>query len=226
MHTFTAIIDSGSTHNFVSVSAPPPPGWPSVPGQPRRPRRRGLMTNVAICIADEYFTVDCYSIPLDCYNIGVAWLGMPGPILWEFDNLCMAFWRHGHHVLLNGIGLMRTDISLMNRLHSTHPAVVRTAELVLLDRLLDPSRTCSPSPQAYLRRSHVITAFILSQVRSRWTLTLTNIPSFIRMNWKDSVTQCFNRVSSDQLSTSPFSAQSCWSGSRMLPGGSMLTTVH
>lgn len=37
---------------------------------------RGLAYDVAICIGEEHFMVDCYSIPLDCYDmvLGVAWL--------------------------------------------------------------------------------------------------------------------------------------------------------
>jgi hypothetical protein len=52
-------------------------------------------------VGDEHFTVDHYSIPLDCYDmvLEVAWLRTLGPILWDFDDLCMGFWRHGKHML-------------------------------------------------------------------------------------------------------------------------------
>lgn len=43
----------------------------------------GLARDVAIHIGEEHFTLDCYSIPLDCYDmvLGVAWLRTLGPIL-------------------------------------------------------------------------------------------------------------------------------------------------
>lgn len=53
----------------------------------------GLAHDVAIRIGKEHFMLDCYSIPLDCYDmvLGAAWLCTLGPILWDFDDLCMAF---------------------------------------------------------------------------------------------------------------------------------------
>jgi hypothetical protein len=37
--------------------------------------------DVAMRIGEEFFTVDCYVIPLDCHDmvLGVAWLRAPGP---------------------------------------------------------------------------------------------------------------------------------------------------
>ena len=62
---------------------------------------RGLARDVAVRIAEEHFTVDCYAIPLDCYDVvlGTSYLRTLGPILWDFDDLCMAFWRHGRRIL-------------------------------------------------------------------------------------------------------------------------------
>ena len=78
--------------------------------------------------------MDCYSIPLDCYDmvLGVAWLRTLGPILWDFDGLCMAFWHHGHRVLWKGIGSTCTDIPPTGRLYAA-----RGSKPALLDRLLE-----------------------------------------------------------------------------------------
>jgi len=67
---------------------------------------RGLAEDVAIRIGEEFFTVDCYTIPLECYDmvLGVNFLRTLGPILWDFDDLCMAFWHLGKRVLWKGIG--------------------------------------------------------------------------------------------------------------------------
>jgi hypothetical protein len=73
---------------------------------------RGLVRDVGIRIADETFTVDCYSIPIDGYDmvLGVAFLRTLGPILWDFDDLCMAFSREGRRVFWRGIGSTRHDV--------------------------------------------------------------------------------------------------------------------
>lgn len=54
---------------------------------------RGLAHDVDICIADETFTVDRYSIPINGYDMvfGITFLRTLGPILWDFDDLCMVF---------------------------------------------------------------------------------------------------------------------------------------
>ena len=99
---------------------------------------RGLAHNIALRIGEEHFTVDCYSIPLDCYNmvLGVTWLRTLGPILWDFDNLCMAFNHHGQRVLCKGIGSTRTDIPPTGHLHAVRVHAARGTESQLLERLL------------------------------------------------------------------------------------------
>ena len=44
---------------------------------------RGLAKDVAIRIADEQFSIDCYSIPIDGYDmvLGITFLRTMGPIL-------------------------------------------------------------------------------------------------------------------------------------------------
>lgn len=101
---------------------------------------RGLAHNIALRIGEEHFTVDCYSIPLDCYDmvLEVTWLRTLGPILWDFEDLCMAFNHHGRRVLWKGIGSTRTDIPPMGRLHAARVHTARdtvTAPRVATRRL-------------------------------------------------------------------------------------------
>lgn len=83
-HEFTALLDSGSTHNFISVPASQHANLPFVdsggahvvvPNGDRIPCR-GLAHDVKLRIGDDSFMVDCFSIPLDCHDIvlGIAWL--------------------------------------------------------------------------------------------------------------------------------------------------------
>ena len=61
---------------------------------------RGLARDVSIRIAYEIFNIDYYSIPIDTYDmvLGVTFLRTLGPILWDFDDLCMTLWREGHRI--------------------------------------------------------------------------------------------------------------------------------
>ncbi|XP_066355020.1 uncharacterized protein [Miscanthus floridulus] len=150
-YELTALIDSGSTHNFISSAAArrvglhfqDSKGAHVVVANGDRVACHGLACAVAICIGEEHFTVDCYTIPLDCYDmvLGVKYLRTLGPILWDFDDLCMAFWHNGKRVLWKGIGSMRTDTPPAGRLHAVHDA-----EPALLDRLLDSFSDIFESP--------------------------------------------------------------------------------
>lgn len=140
-HQFKALLDSGSTHNFVSASTVAKVGLQFgkstgstvVVANGDRVPCSGLGRDIDIKIGDEYFTVDCYSIPLDCYDmvLGISYLRTLGPILWDFDDLVMAFWHHGKRVMWKGLGSTRTDIPPTGRLH-----VMFHTEEDLLERLL------------------------------------------------------------------------------------------
>lgn len=90
-HEFKALLDSGSTHNFVSAATAAKvslqfgasTGSSVVVANGDRVPCSGLARDVDIKIGDEYFTVDCYSIPLDCYDmvLGISYLRTLGPIL-------------------------------------------------------------------------------------------------------------------------------------------------
>jgi hypothetical protein len=145
-HEFTALIDTGSTHNFISTTAARRAGLNFhsshgahvVVANGDRVACRGLARDVGIRITQDRvghtdFSIDCYSIPLDCYDmvLVVAFLCTLGPILWDFNDLCMAFWHQGRRVFWKGVGSTRTDIAPTGRLHT-----MRGLEPALLERLL------------------------------------------------------------------------------------------
>jgi len=82
---------------------------------------QGLARDVATRIGSDFFSVECYAINLDCFDmvLGIAFLKHLGPILWDFDELCMSFWHRGHRVIWRGIGSPPTSCvpALLN-----HPA--------------------------------------------------------------------------------------------------------
>lgn len=58
-----------------------------------------------IQIGQEEFTLDCYAIPLDGFDVilGIQWLGTLGPITWNFSNMTMSFGRLGRCVTWTGL---------------------------------------------------------------------------------------------------------------------------
>jgi len=87
----TAFLDLGSTTNFISKEAAQQVGLyfndstgaNVIVANGDRVAYRGLARNVSTRIGDEFFEIDCYAIPLDCYDmvLGTSFLRMLGPIL-------------------------------------------------------------------------------------------------------------------------------------------------
>ena len=61
----------------------------------------GIYNNLSVQIDTEPFIIDCYSIKLGGYDfvLGVNWLSSLGPIIWDFNNLTMKFWRNGRRII-------------------------------------------------------------------------------------------------------------------------------
>ena len=118
-HQLVALLDSGSTTNFINMAAAQQiglhfhdsPGASVIVANGDRVACRGQTRNVAARIGDEFFGLDCYAIPLDPYDmvLGISFLKRLGPILWDFDDLVMSFYYRGHRVLWRGLGSPRTD---------------------------------------------------------------------------------------------------------------------
>jgi hypothetical protein len=129
----TALLDSGSTHNFVDMDAATRAGLQLTPrGDLRvavangdRVSSPGSCCNISISIGGEVFSIDCYELALGAYDmvLRVQWLESLGSILWDFGRRTMAFVRHGHRVLWQTTKtppaspvLMATDADLMGDL--------------------------------------------------------------------------------------------------------------
>lgn len=96
-----ALVDSGSTHNFIHADPAFRLGIPLslvrdgvrvVVANGDRLTSPGIARGLNLRVADEVFDVDCYALHLRCVNIilGTQWLRTLGPILWDFVNMQMA----------------------------------------------------------------------------------------------------------------------------------------
>jgi hypothetical protein len=101
----TALVDTGSTHNFLSRDAMrclalQPAGakkFSVTVANGDRLTCQGVARQVPIVIGDEPFSIDCVGIDLGCcdFILGVDFLSTLGPILWDLDVLTLIFWREG-----------------------------------------------------------------------------------------------------------------------------------
>ncbi|KAJ3684733.1 hypothetical protein LUZ61_013897 [Rhynchospora tenuis] len=111
--TFIALVDSGSTHNFLSSAAACKLKAELVhrPGVRVRVANGDHLPTAGFCAAlniqidQENFCLPCYSIALDEFDmvLGVHWLRSLGPILWDFSQLTMTIQRDGHKISWHGV---------------------------------------------------------------------------------------------------------------------------
>ncbi|XP_071678058.1 uncharacterized protein [Lolium perenne] len=109
-----ALLDTGSTHNFLPEATMRRLGLQPKGGDHLRVtvangdrlRCHGVAQHVPLSIGEEHFTIACAGIDLGCFDfiLGVNFLRPLRPILWDFTTLTMTFWRQGRRVCWTGIG--------------------------------------------------------------------------------------------------------------------------
>jgi hypothetical protein len=108
-----ALLDSGSTHNFISEAAARRSGLP----QQQRPRLSamvangaritcvGVIRNAPLTIGGDAFPADLFVMPLAGYDVVLStrWLSALGPIVWDLACRHMSFQHHDRTVCWNGV---------------------------------------------------------------------------------------------------------------------------
>lgn len=209
--TLHALVDMGSTHNFLSQESAARVRLPLI-------QRAGLHVTVAngdkvpspgifqdarISIDSEVFVTDLYVLPLGSYDLvlSMQWLSTLGQILWDFGQLTMSFWHKDHMVLWRSLP---TGAPLV-----AHAATTQD----LLDDLLSDSLsspTSSPRPPACPRRVVKTTASPCCQTLLPWWSDCTATRRATRMNWNDGVAT-WSLKASFAASRPPSAQRSSWS---------------
>jgi hypothetical protein len=104
-----ALLDTGSTHNFIDTDAETRAGLALLGSSGLRVTvanddhvtSPGCCRDLSVLIGNEQFIIDCYGLSIDSYDmvLRVQWLESLGPVLWDFASWTIAFVRNGHHVL-------------------------------------------------------------------------------------------------------------------------------
>jgi hypothetical protein len=170
--SFTALLDTGSTHNFIAEAAAartglavhPSPRLTATVANGERIACPGVLRQATIAINGEDFSVDLYIMPLAGYDVvlGTQWMVTLGQMVWDFTTRTVAFTRHGCSVCW-------TDVSA----HQEPRLAAITSPAVLLDELLT----------AFGAR--VITALSSRRARCRWLSGHTSTQRPTKMSWSD-----------------------------------------
>jgi hypothetical protein len=108
-----ALLDSGSTHNFIHEDLATVVGMHFssdrrlgvTVANGNKVTFRGLLKHAAITIDKERFIVDLHAIPLGGFDVvlGTRFLKTLGPILWDFNTQSMSFWHTDHRMEWSGL---------------------------------------------------------------------------------------------------------------------------
>jgi hypothetical protein len=103
-----ALLDSGSTHNFVaeevaartSLRLQLHGGMRVTVANGERVPCSGVYRATSFSIEGTHFSTNFFALPLAGYDVvlGTQWLASLGPILWDFGALTMSFWHHDRQV--------------------------------------------------------------------------------------------------------------------------------
>jgi hypothetical protein len=190
-----ALLDSGSSHNFIDVDMACRAGitlskctglYVVVANDERIPSPSSAM-NQHICIGGEAFVIDLHDLPLGEYDmvLGVQWLGTLGPILWDFARCTLAFQWGGKHILSRGA-------EATPRLAS---APLSTPGADLLDALLEDSGASSSHRRAFPHDAVWTITSALSWVRALSRSGCTATPICRKTTWSGNAMRCFAKVS-------------------------------
>jgi hypothetical protein len=183
--SLVALLDSGSTHNFISATAAHRSGLPIQ----RRPRLTamvangeritcaGVLRNAPLHVDGEAFPTDLFVMPLAGYDVvlGTRWLDALGPIVWDLAVRRMAFQQRGRSTTWAGAP------------GNKGPAVrTTTAGDTLLEALLDAFEGSSRLLRACPPSGPTIIAFSLNRTRNRWPFAPTGTRRPTRMSWSGS----------------------------------------
>lgn len=184
-----ALVNSGSTHNFMAEETTRHLDLTPASDQPinvavvngNKVTSMGLFWGIHVQISNEDFFLDCYVIPLAGFDIvlGVQWLRTLGPITGDFDQLTMSFWRHDHKVIWRGLQAQ----SRCSTLSSLDSANVMSSLSLNLPR-------CLPSLMAYLPHADAIIKSIFFQAPLPWWFARTDIFSCLKMKSNVSARRC------------------------------------
>ena len=154
-----ALLDSGSTHNFISARAAERTGLTVEP----RPRLTAVVANgervscpvviraAPVTIAGVNFAIDLFVMPLAGFDVvlGTQWLATLGPVVWDFAAPSMAFQLHGRPVHWTGVPSATPPL-----LQSTVTTALLLAELLATFEDIFAEPTGLPPPRS---RDHSIT---------------------------------------------------------------------
>jgi hypothetical protein len=151
---FLALLDTGSTHNFLQGAAMTRLGltplngdqlWVTVANGDHL-WCTGIARRMPISIAGDEYTITCIDIDLGCFNfiLGVDFLRTLGEITWNLETMMLAFQRDARRIVWNGVQGKEATCTMT----PTAAVAVAESQQPLLDRLLQQHSSIFEEPRS------------------------------------------------------------------------------
>jgi hypothetical protein len=158
-----ALVDSGSTHNFINEDVvqrldlpvqPAHDGLKVMVANGDRLTSKGICRTLGLSIGNVKFDVDCYALSLGGFDVilGTQWLRALGPILWDFEKLTMSFWFGDRLVRFHG---SRSAGATLHTITSTGPDLLLSLLADYEDLFVPPTGLPPKRFQDHRIRLHV-----------------------------------------------------------------------
>ena len=199
-HQLLILIDSGSTHSFLSsqwmtelkLPCEPKAGLQVMVANGNKIRSPGQCLDVPVTMGNQLIHIDFYILNLTGIDavLGVNWLQTLGPILWDFAAKTMVFKQNGRVMELQGT----------NMAHSPTPVLLHNAESAStlqtdLESLMCEFVVLFDEPQVFLPKEHLTTELTWNQGHTQLWFVLTDIHMSRRMKLRSNAKKCLARGS-------------------------------
>jgi hypothetical protein len=203
-HTIDALVDSGSTHSFISVTGAcrlhldpvHKPGLHVGVANGDQVVCTGICRVVHIFIYSEEFVIDLFVIPLEGYDmvLGVQWLRTLGLILWDLAHTHMNFWHDDHRIVWQGTTWVATSVAA----HAMAATDLMAAFLRDFDNVF-ATPTGLPPPRRHNHHIHLIPETAPVAVRPYRYPQL--VKDELEQQCQDMLQQCIIRPSTSAFSS-------------------------
>jgi len=221
--TLVALLDTGSTHNFIAEDAARRTGLPVQP-HPRltatvangeRVTCPGVIRHAPVIIEGETFFIDLFAMLLAGYDLvlGTHWMVTRGRVVWDFIDRTVSFQHQGQRVSWSDVADRRPPL-----------LAATTTPNALLEELLHSFAGVFAEAAGYHRSEHGITPLSSSPALHLWQFGPTATRRHTRTSWSGNAPPCWTKASYGAVTR-----RSCrryyWSRSRMGLGGFAWTTA-
>jgi hypothetical protein len=191
--TLDALLDSGSTHNFIVEDATRRTGLPIQPrsrltatvANSERVTCPGVIRRAPVIIKGDTFVIDLFVMLLAGYDLvlGTQWMVTLGRVVWDFVDLTVSFLHQGRQVSWSDVADRRPTL-----------LAATTTPNALLEELLHSFEGVFAEPTGLPPQRARDHAIVLKPSLHRWRFVPTATRRRTRTSWNNNASPCWTKA--------------------------------